>query len=150
MVKSTITASWARASLRSFMITSASPAPSFPGKTTTFEKLEHKLHKPCYTCSHKFIMVATFTTAIRGWLQKSGKKIGANQTRFGMVSDNLSTHPSGRKTSAAHFESLPTRRLVYNLSFTISRLHIFYYKSNIILTNISENQFQSNILSSGD
>ena len=36
-------------------------------------------------------MVATFTTAIRGWLQKSGEKIGANQTRFGMVREKLIT-----------------------------------------------------------
>ena len=81
------------------------------------DKFEHKLHKPCCTCSYIVTNGCHLTTAIRSWLQRSGKKIGANQTRFGTVSDNLSTHPSGRKTSAACFESPPTRRLVYNFKF---------------------------------
>ena len=35
-----------------------------------------------------------------------------------MGSEKLSTHPSGKKTSAAHFEHLPTRRLVVQFKLT--------------------------------
>ena len=44
-------------------------------------------------------------------------KARENQTRFGMVSERLSTHPSGKKTSAAHFKRAPTRRLVVQLNW---------------------------------
>ena len=56
--------------------------------------------------------------AVRSWQQKSRNKFRTSQTRFGMGSEKLSTHPSGKKTSAAHFEHLPTRRLVVQFKLT--------------------------------
>ena len=43
-----------------------------------------------------------------------------------MGSEKLSTHPSGKKTSAAHFEHLPTRRLVYNSSLRTNNFSLLF------------------------
>ena len=75
------------------------------------------------------------TTAVRSWLKKSRKKNWANQTTFGMGSDILSTHPSGRKTSAACFESIPTHRLVYNFKF-LTTILVFYFWFRKIITKL--------------
>ena len=52
-----------------------------------------------------------------------------------MGSEKLSTHPSGKKTSAAHFEHLPTRRLVYNSSLQTLILLQFEYHLMIHFEN---------------
>ena len=63
----------------------------------TIGKFDYKLDKTCCTCSYKFTNGCPLTTAVWSWLQTSQEKDWANQTRFGMVSEILSTHPSGKK-----------------------------------------------------
>ena len=96
------------------------------------------------TCSYNLTKGCPLTTAVRSWRQKSRKKIRTNQTRFGMVSEKLSTHPSGKKTSAAHFESIPTRRLAVqfklftnNFGLLFSFRKPFYRTSSRMLGRLS-------------
>ena len=57
-------------------------------------------------------MIAPLRQLLEAGCRTSEEKDRTNQTRFGMVSEILSTHPSGKKTSAARFGHFPTRRLV--------------------------------------
>ena len=78
-------------------------------------------------------MVATFTTAIRGWLQKSGKRL--EQTKLGLVwLARISVHtPLGERLL-----QLASKALQHAGWFTILSLQtrdlVFYYNSIIILS----------------
>ena len=63
-------------------------------------------------CSDKFINGCPLTTTVRSWLQKFRNKIRTNKTRFGMVSENLSTDVykySGKDDNAGPRDQNTTR-----------------------------------------
>ena len=57
----------------------------------TIESFTTNFTKTSCMCSYILTNGCPLTTAVRNWLQRSEEKIRANQTRFGMVSENLST-----------------------------------------------------------
>ena len=93
-----------------------------------------------WTCSHKLTNGCTLTTAVWSWLQTSQNKARENQTRFGMVSERLSTHPSGKKTSAAHFKPIPTRRLVVQFKLLTYQciLFCFTFRKSLLFAKTRE------------
>ena len=56
------------------------------------ESLSTHFTETCVTCPYNLTNGCHLTTAVRSWRQKSRQKIRGNQTRFGMVIEDLSTY----------------------------------------------------------
>ena len=78
------------------------------------------------TCSYNLTKGCPLTTAVRSWRQKSRKKIRTNQTRFGLVSEKLSTHPSGKRLLQLTSKAFQHAGWLYNLSFLLT-IWVFYF-----------------------